>query len=42
VWNYHWHTLSPTGGGEPTGAIADAINSSLDHTKFKEDLSLFR
>jgi len=27
VWNhtFYWHCLSPQGGGEPTGALADAI-----------------
>lgn len=27
VWNhsFYWKSLSPTGGGEPTGAIKDAI-----------------
>lgn len=27
VWNhtFYWHSLSPNGGGEPTGAIANAI-----------------
>lgn len=31
VWNhtFYWHCLSPNGGGEPTGAIADAINASF-------------
>lgn len=23
---FYWHSMSPNGGGEPTGAIADAIN----------------
>jgi Fe-Mn family superoxide dismutase len=29
VWNhtFYWHCLSPNGGGEPTGALADAINA---------------
>lgn len=29
VWNhtFYWHCLSPNGGGEPTGAVADAINA---------------
>ncbi|WP_370238758.1 superoxide dismutase [Neptunomonas phycophila] len=29
VWNhtFYWNCLSPNGGGEPTGAIADAIKS---------------
>jgi Fe-Mn family superoxide dismutase len=28
VWNhtFYWNGLSPNGGGEPTGALADAIN----------------
>ncbi|OGT64509.1 MAG: superoxide dismutase [Gammaproteobacteria bacterium RIFCSPHIGHO2_12_FULL_45_9] len=28
VWNhtFFWHCLKPQGGGEPTGALADAIN----------------
>lgn len=27
IWNhtFYWHCLSPKGGGEPTGALADAI-----------------
>jgi Fe-Mn family superoxide dismutase len=31
VWNhtFYWHSLSPNGGGEPTGAIAAAINASF-------------
>ncbi|MCV2885964.1 superoxide dismutase [Fe] [Aestuariibacter sp. AA17] len=29
VWNhtFYWNSLSPNGGGAPTGAIADAINA---------------
>ncbi|APE05828.1 MULTISPECIES: superoxide dismutase [Fe] [Alteromonas] len=29
VWNhtFYWNCLSPNGGGEPTGAVADAINA---------------
>ncbi|QPG04850.1 superoxide dismutase [Fe] [Salinimonas marina] len=29
VWNhtFYWHCLSPNGGGEPTGELADAIKS---------------
>jgi Fe-Mn family superoxide dismutase len=28
IWNhtFYWHSLSPQGGGEPTGALKDAIN----------------
>ena len=31
VWNhtFYWNCLSPNGGGEPSGALADAINSSF-------------
>jgi superoxide dismutase, Fe-Mn family len=31
VWNhtFFWNCLSPTGGGEPTGEVADAINSAF-------------
>ena len=29
IWNhtFYWHSLSPNGGGEPSGALADAINA---------------
>lgn len=31
VWNhtFYWHSLSPDGGGEPSGAIAEAINKQF-------------
>lgn len=31
VWNhtFYWNCLSPNGGGEPTGTLADAINSTF-------------
>ena len=31
VWNhsFYWNCLSPNGGGEPTGALADAINEGF-------------
>ncbi len=31
VWNhtFYWNSLSPTGGGQPTGAVADAIGSAF-------------
>jgi len=31
IWNhsFYWNCLSPNGGGEPTGALLDAINSSF-------------
>lgn len=39
IWNhtFYWHCLSPNGGGEPTGALADAINAKWgSFEKFKE------
>lgn len=31
IWNhtFYWNSLSPNGGGAPTGALADAINSKF-------------
>ena len=42
VWNhtFYWNCLSPNGGGEPTGAVADAINKAFgSFTDFKEKFS---
>ncbi len=42
VWNhtFYWHSLSPNGGGEPTGALADAIEKAFgSFGKFKEEFS---
>ena len=42
VWNhtFYWNSLSPNGGGEPSGALADAINSSFgSFAKFKEEFT---
>ncbi len=42
VWNhtFYWNSLSPNGGGEPTGALADAINKTFGSVaKFKEELT---
>ena len=39
VWNhtFYWNGLSPNGGGEPTGALADAINAAFgSFDAFKE------
>lgn len=39
VWNhtFYWNGLSPNGGGEPTGALADAINTAFgSFAVFKE------
>ena len=40
IWNhtFYWNSLSPNGGGAPTGALADAINAtfgSVDELKSK-------
>lgn len=40
IWNhtFYWNSLSPNGGGAPTGAVADAINAafgSFDEFKAK-------
>jgi len=31
IWNhtFYWHCLSPNGGGEPTGTVAEAINTAF-------------
>lgn len=42
IWNhtFYWNSLSPNGGGEPTGAIADAIKSSFgSFDAFKEQFN---
>jgi len=42
VWNhtFYWNCLSPNGGGEATGAIADAINAKFgSFDAFKEEFS---
>ena len=39
IWNhtFYWHSLSPSGGGAPTGAIADKINEDFgSFESFKE------
>ncbi|WP_163558312.1 Fe-Mn family superoxide dismutase [Halomonas sp. NO4] len=39
VWNhtFYWHCLSPNGGGEPSGALAEAIDAKFgSFAKFKE------
>ncbi len=39
VWNhtFYWNSLSPNGGGEPTGALADAIKAKWGSVEaFKE------
>ena len=42
VWNhtFYWNNLKPAGGGEPTGALADAINKTFgSFAAFKEKFS---
>lgn len=42
IWNhtFYWNCLRPQGGGEPTGALADAIKTSFgDFSKFKEQFT---
>ena len=42
VWNhtFYWNSMSPSGGGEPKGAIADAIKKSFgSFSDFKERFS---
>ncbi|MCC4265525.1 superoxide dismutase [Fe] [Oceanimonas baumannii] len=42
VWNhtFYWHCLSPNGGGEPTGALADAIKAAFgSFDAFKEEFT---
>ena len=42
VWNhtFYWNSLSPNGGGAPTGKLADAINSSFgSFDKFNEEFT---
>ena len=31
IWNhsFYWHSLSPTGGGSPTGSLAEAIDKTF-------------
>lgn len=39
IWNhtFYWHCLSPNGGNEPTGALADAINKAFgSFAEFKD------
>ena len=42
VWNhtFYWNSLKPNGGGQPDGALADAINETFgSFDKFKEEFS---
>lgn len=42
VWNhtFYWHSLSPNGGGEPTGKLAQAITKTFgSFAEFKEQFT---
>ncbi len=42
VWNhsFYWNSLSPRGGGEPTGNLLDAINAAFgSFARFKEEFT---
>jgi superoxide dismutase, Fe-Mn family len=42
VWNhtFYWSSMKPKGGGQPTGAIASAINESFgDYATFRKQLT---
>jgi len=42
VWNhtFYWNSLSPKGGGEPSGALADAINKAfVSFEEFKKQFT---
>ncbi|MDC9580920.1 superoxide dismutase [Fe] [Xenorhabdus sp. PR6a] len=42
VWNhsFYWHSLSPNGGGEPTGKVADTINNAFgSFAEFKQQFT---
>ena len=42
IWNhtFYWNSLSPRGGGEPTGKLADAIRTAFgSFAEFKEKFS---
>ena len=42
VWNhtFYWNSLSPTGGGEPSGSIAEVIDKSFgSFSSFKADFT---
>lgn len=42
VWNhtFYWNCLNPNGGGEPSGALADAINASFgSFGEFKDEFT---
>lgn len=45
VWNHNffWNSLSPKGGGEPTGKLADAVKKAFgSFAQFKEEFAKTR
>jgi Fe-Mn family superoxide dismutase len=42
IWNhtFFWHSMSPTGGGEPTGKVLEALTASFGSVEqFKKDFA---
>jgi Fe-Mn family superoxide dismutase len=42
IWNhtFYWHSLSPSGGGQPTGALAQKIGEAFgSYDNFKKELA---
>ena len=42
IWNhtFYWNSMSPNGGGEPSGAVADAVNAAFgSFEEFKKQFS---
>lgn len=42
IWNhaFYWNSMSPNGGGEPSGAVADAVNKAFgSFEEFKKQFS---
>lgn len=42
IWNhtFYWNSMSPTGGGEPSAEVAEAINSSFgSYANFREEFT---
>jgi len=42
IWNhtFYWHSMSPNGGGKPTGDLADLITRSFgSYEKFAEEFT---
>jgi Fe-Mn family superoxide dismutase len=42
TWNhtFYWNSMHPSGGGSPTGAIADSVKDSFgDYSKFRQEFA---